>query len=497
MRDPWFASATELAREIRQGRIRAVDLLEMHFARVDRINPSINAIVLQDREGARARAAQADAATARGVRWGPLHGVPVTLKESNDRAGMPSTWGFPDRRGNVPGEDAVAVSRLEAAGAIVFGKTNVPVALADFQSYNEVYGVTRNPWNPDRVPGGSSGGAAAALAAGLTALEIGSDIGGSIRNPAHFCGIFGHKPTWELLPSRGHGLGRLQPTDIAVVGPMARSAADLELALRLLAGPDELAAAGMKADLRGLDRPLSSLRVAVWADDARAPVAAEVAQRVRKVAGALASAGAEVDEDARPDFDPSRAHDTYLTLLWAALAGSLADDQFQRQVGRAESLSQDDVDWGSRMLRAQTLRHRDWLAVDEARTALRWAWHRFFQRWDVLLMPVMPVAAFPHDHRPFSQRSLEVDGERRHYFDCLFWAGLAGASYLPSTVIPTGPGAEGLPIGVQIVGPGFGDLLTIQLAQQLESRGFTFMPPPEGGAPQAARPSGHQENTGT
>ena len=497
MRDPWFASASELAREIRLGRIKAVDLLEMHFARIDRINPSLNAIVLQDREGARARAVRADEASARGLSWGPLHGVPVTLKESNDRVGTPSTWGFPDRRNALPGEDAVAVSRLEAAGAIVFGKTNVPLALADFQSYNEVYGLTRNPWNPDRVPGGSSGGAAAALAAGLSALEVGSDIGGSIRNPSHFCGVFGHKPTWELLPSRGHGMGRLQPTDIAVVGPMARSAADLELALRLLAGPDELSAMGARTELRGLDRPLSSLRVAVWADDPRAPVAAEVAQRVRKVAGVLAAEGAEVDDGARPGFDAAHAHDTYLTLLWSALAGSQSDDQFQRQVERAEALSQDDRDWGSRMLRAQTLRHRDWLAVDEARTALRWAWHRFFQRWDVLLMPVMPVAAFPHDHRPFSRRGLTVDGEPRHYFDCLFWAGLAGASYLPSTVVPTGPGSEGLPIGVQIVGPAFGDLLTIQVAQQLEARGFSFVPPPEGGVSGAVRPADDHGNTAT
>ncbi|HWS74498.1 MAG TPA: amidase [Quisquiliibacterium sp.] len=478
MRDLWFASATDLAREVRQGRLRAAQLLEIFLERVDRINPSINAIVVQDREGARARAAQADEATARGIRWGPLHGVPVTLKESNDRAGMPSTWGYPDMRENVPERDAVAVARLEAAGAIVFGKTNVPVALADFQTYNEVYGVTRNPWNPDRVPGGSSGGAAAALAAGLTALEIGSDIGGSIRNPSHFCGVFGHKPSWELIPSRGHGLGALRPTDIAVVGPMARSATDLELALRLLAGPDEIEAGGFAARLEGLNRPISSLRVAVWADDPLAPVSAETSARVRKVAQALAAAGAEIDERARPDFDPAHAHDTYLTLLWAALAAGMPDDKFERQVGRAEALSEDDMDWASRMLRAQTLRHRDWLRADEARTALRWAWHRFFQRYDVMLMPVMPVPAFAHDHRPFSQRSLSVDGRQRHYFECLFWAGLPGASLLPSTVIPTGAGSDGLPIGVQIVGPAFGDLKTIQLAQQLESRGFSFVPPP-------------------
>lgn len=478
MRESWFASATELAREIRQGRMRAAEVLEEFFARVDRINPAINAVVLQDREGARARAAQADEATARGVSWGPLHGVPVTLKESNDRAGTPSTWGYPAMRANVPERDAVAVARLEAAGAVIYGKTNVPIALADFQSYNPIYGVTRNPWNTDRIPGGSSGGAAAALAAGLTALEIGSDIGGSIRNPAHFCGVFGHKPSWELIPFRGHGLGALRPIDIAVVGPMARSATDLEVALRVLAGPDEIEAAGYLPRLEGLARPLASLRVAVWADDPRAPVSAEVAGRVGAVAQALAAAGAEVDERARPGFDPSQAHEVYLQLLWAALAAGMSDAEFQRQLERVEALAADDREWASPMLRAQTMRHRDWARLDEARTALKWAWHRFFQQWDVLLMPVMPVPAFEHDHRPFSQRSLMVDGVQRPYFDCLFWAGLPGVSCLPVTVIPTGPGREGLPIGVQLVGPAFGDLKTIQLAQLLEARGFAFVPPP-------------------
>lgn len=478
MRDPWFASAVDLAREIRERRIRASELLEIFLERVDRIDPSLNSIVVQDREGARARAARADDATARGVSWGPLHGVPVTLKESNDRAGTPSTWGFPEMRDNRPEQDSVAVARLERAGAVIFGKTNVPLALADFQSYNAIYGVTNNPWNVERVPGGSSGGAAAALAAGLTGLELGSDIGGSIRNPSHFCGVFGHKPSWDLIPSRGHALGALRPTDIAVVGPMARSAADLELALDLLMQPDDLAAGRGQVRLQGLGRPLSSLRVAVWADDPLAPVAAEISGRVRAVGAKLAEVGARVDETARPDFDPEHGHDVYLNLLWAALGARMPDDQFQAQIERAAALEPSDRRWNARMIRAQAMHHRDWLAVDEQRVALRWAWHRFFQNYDVLLMPVMPVTAFPHDHRPMSQRTLSVDGQDRHYFDCLFWAGLAAVSLLPSTVIPTGPGSDGLPIGVQIVGPFNGDLRTIELAQRLESLGFAFVPPP-------------------
>lgn len=478
MRAPWFASAVELAREIREGGATASGLLEMYFERIDRLNPAINAIVVQDRERARSRAARADRAVAAGEALGPLHGVPMTVKESNDWAGTPSTWGYPHKRDNVASEDSVAVARLQAAGAVVFGKSNVPVALGDFQSYNEVYGVTGNPWNPERVPGGSSGGAAAALAAGLTGLELGSDIGGSIRNPSHFCGVFGHKPTWGLVPPRGHDLGALRALDLAVVGPLARSAADLEAAMRVLAGPDEIEAAGCSVRLEGLTKPLSSLRIAVWADDARSPVSAEVARRVRGVASRLAEAGAEIDEQARPDFDPDRSHEVYFTLLQSALGSAMSDEQMARQVARAEGLDPGDRRWAARTSRAQIVRHRDWVAADEARAAIRWAWHRFFGRYDALLLPVMPTAAFPHDHRPMTQRSLLVDGVERPYFDCLFWAGLATVAYLPSTVVPTGPDGDGLPIGVQIVGPAYADLRTIQLARFLESRGYGFTPPP-------------------
>jgi amidase len=249
-----YQSATTLARALRDGRLGARELLEHFLVRIDRHNPALNALVWQDREGARARADAADAARARGEPLGPLHGLPMTIKESYNLAGAPSTWGVPELRGNLADEDALAVQRLKAAGANVFGKTNVPLRLADFQSYNDIYGTTENPWCKGRTPGGSSGGSAAALAAGLTGLEIGSDIGGSIRNPAHFCGVFGHKPTWGLLPPRGHALGgALSPTDISVIGPLARSADDLETALRLMAGPDALEAAGLQLDLPELD----------------------------------------------------------------------------------------------------------------------------------------------------------------------------------------------------------------------------------------------------
>ena len=475
-----YQSATRLARAIREGRIGARDLLEQFLARVDRLNPAINAVILQDREGARSRADAADAALRRGEPVGALHGVPMTIKESYDLTGMPTTWGIPELKDSVAGSDALAVQRLAAAGANVFGKTNVPIRLADFQSYNAIYGTTGNPWDTARTPGGSSGGSAAALAAGLTGLEIGSDIGGSIRNPAHFCGVFGHKPTWGLVPPRGHALGGvLTPTDISVIGPLARSAEDLECALRLMAGPDLLESAGMQASLKGLDTATSQLRIAVWKTDPLCPSSRDVTARIDAVTAALAGQGARIDESARPGFDPAHSHDTFNALLAAAMAARMPDADFAATVAKAERLDPSDTSAVAMQARWQTLRVRDWTRLNEARTQIRWAWQRFFEHHDFLITPVMPTSAFPHDHAPFGQRQVLVDGHAHPYFMQTFWAGLAGVAYLPATVLPAGSCSGGLPIGVQVIGPAFGDLRTIQLAQRLETAGFAFRPPPK------------------
>ena len=474
-----FQSATQIARQIADGSLSAREALEHFLDRIDRLNPGINAVILQDRPAARARADAADAARAAGQALGPLHGVPMTVKESYDLAGHASTWGIPELRDNIAGEDALAVRRLAAAGANVFGKTNVPLRLADFQSYNAVYGSTDNPWRQGRTPGGSSGGSAAALAAGLTGLEIGSDIGGSIRNPAHYCGVFGHKGSWGLMPMRGHALGGgLTPTDISVIGPLARSAHDLETALRLMAPPDEIEARGLRLDLPGLAEPTAALRIAVWHDDLLCPVAAAVRDRVDAVAQALAGQGAQVDSGARPGFDAEHSHGLFQGLLHSALAARMPDDEFAATVAKADQLPADEQGPAAVLLRAQTLRARDWQRLNEARTRIRWAWHRFFERFDFMLMPVMSTTAFAHDHSAFGQRSIVVDGQPQPYFSQIFWAGLAGVAYLPSTVIPAGCGPDGLPIGVQIVGPAYADLRTIGLAQRLEPLGFAFKPPP-------------------
>jgi len=474
-----FQSAVEIARSISTGRAGAREVLEYFLARVDRFNPGINAVVVEDRKRARARADAADRALDRGEAWGPLHGVPVTVKESYDVAGLPSTHGVPALARNIATEDALAVKRLEGAGAVVFGKTNVPLRLADFQSYNEIYGTTNNPYDLERIPGGSSGGSAAALAAGLTGLEAGSDIGGSIRNPAHYCGVFGHKPTWGLLPPRGHAPpGVLAPADISVVGPLARSAEDLELALRVMSGPEEIAARGVRYELTRNPRPPGDWRVALWANDPIAPVSAETEGRVRAAAAAFRDAGATVDDTARPEFSAQEAHEVFQALLQPAMAARLPEDEFARLVARAEGLEKTNDGMGARTLRNQTARHRDWFAANERRTHLRWAWHRFFERWDILLTPMMATPAFRHDHRPAGERRIEVDGRERPYFEQVFWAGLIGASLLPATVVPTGLTATGTPLGVQIAGPEYGDLDTIAAARFLEGRaGFRFEPP--------------------
>ncbi len=473
-----FRSASDLAACIKARDIGCVELLNLYFDRVDRINADLNAIIVQIRDAAMARAEEADQALAKGEDWGPLHGVPMTTKESYDIAGTPTTWGAPHLKDNIASKDALAVSRLKAAGAVIFGKTNVPLMLSDFQSYNDIYGTTNNPWDLGRTPGGSSGGAAAALAAGLTGLETGSDIGGSIRNPAHFCGVFGHKPTWNLLPPRGHAMpGILTPSDISVIGPLGRSASDVETTVRIMAGPDEITSRGMKLDLPPLTKRLSELSVAVWRDDDMAPVDASVSARVDAVAQALADAGAHVDFDARP-VDARHSHTVYQCLLQATMSARLPEDRYREIERRVAAMDSADDSIGAGIQRSQVARFREWTANNEQRTHLRWQWHEFFGRFDIVLAPMMATSAFVHDHRPFGERTVVVNGEAVSYFDQVFWAGLASVAYLPATVIPTGPDAAGLPIGVQIIGPEYGDLITIGVARLLEEAGFAFTPAP-------------------
>lgn len=476
-----FSDATTLAKKITGKQISAVELLDHYLARVDKYNPEINAVICQQREKARDRAIKADEALARGENWGPLHGVPMTVKESYDVAGLPSTHGDPALADNIATNDAVACTRLQQAGAIIFGKTNVPLNLADLQSFNDIYGTTNNPHDLSRGPGGSSGGSAAAMAAGLSGLEMGSDIGGSIRNPAHYCGVFGLKPTWNILPMRGHARpGILTPSDISAIGPLARSADDLDLVLDIVGGADDLHTPGWTLDLPAPHhKKLGDYRVAVWLDDENAPVDQAMIRRVEQVAEVARDAGATVDFEARPNFSALESHLIYEKLLHAAMSARQPKALFEKMWEKRQHLPETDQSTVARVTRNSALLHREWYEANERRTHLRWAWHAFFADYDVLLTPMCTTAAFAHDHNPkLSERLVSVNNEQRPYMEQVFWAGLTGVSYLPSTVLPTGPDEAGLPIGVQIAAGEMRDRTTIEFARLVHNEIGGFVPAP-------------------
>jgi amidase len=481
MLDVPFRPARQLAGEIRRKKIGCLELLDLYLARVEKYDGALNAVVVRDFERARARARAADRALARGRGWGPLHGVPMTVKESYDVAGLPTTWGVPALAGNVATRNATVVDRLLGAGAVLFGKTNVPLYLADWQSFNAIYGTTNNPWDLARAPGGSSGGAAAALAAGLTALEAGSDIGSSIRNPAHFCGVWGHKPTWGIVPRTGQALpGQTAPVDIDVVGPLARSAEDLRLALSVMAGPEAIEAAGWQLRLRPpRQKRLRDFTVALMVDAPEIAVDRDVQDRLHALADFLGRQRAKVDVRARPAIDTRQAFAVYARLLRAATSARQSDADFARNLEIARGLAPNDDSYYARATRAAVLSHRDWLAANEARHRMRLAWAEFFRAYDLLLCPVASTAAFPHDQQgERHERTLLVNGVRVPVTDHLFWAGYTGASYLPSTAAPCGFTPAGLPVGVQIVGPQYGDLTCLAFARLLEREFQPFVPPP-------------------
>ncbi|MGE3906896.1 MAG: amidase [Reyranellaceae bacterium] len=475
-----FKSANELARMVREKKIGAVELARHFIGRIERFDGTINAVVVRDFERALQDAKKADEALSAGKATGPLHGVPMTVKESFNLKGHPTTWGAPGFRGNIAAEDAEAVRRLKAAGAIVLGKTNVPFMLGDFQAYNEIYGQTNNPWDVSRTPGGSSGGSAAALAAGMSGLEFGSDIGGSIRNPAHFCGVYGHKPSWNIVPMDGHSLPGMEGTpDLAVVGPLARSADDLSACLDVVAGPGPSMAPGWRLELPApRTQGLKGLRVAVWSGDDIAPVDAEVTDRLQATADLLAQQGATVSDTARPQIDATANRRAYVALLNSLVGAGVPDEMYEQNKRAAAAFAASDTSRPADMARSMVLDHRAWLGFDGVRHGIRRAWREFFKSWDIMLCPIMATAAFAHDHAPMSARRVTVNGQPQPYFDQIFWASLATLAYLPATVFPAGRSASGLPIGLQAIGPEHGDRRTIAFAQAMARQCGRFAPPP-------------------
>jgi len=484
---PNYQTAGDLKSQLSTRKVSARELCDAAIARIEALDPKINAVIVHDFDRARDAAATADRALARGDGESrPLLGIPMTVKEQFNIAGLATTWGYPRCRDWRPTADALTIERLKAAGAVILGKTNVPISLADWQSYNDIYGTTNNPWDLGCSPGGSSGGGAAALAAGYVPLELGSDIGGSLRCPAHFCGVFSHKASLDLVPGRGGGAPQTPaiPTrgDLAVIGPMARGAADLALELDVLAGPDEWAeGVGYRLALPPPrhDR-LADFRILVIDEHPLCPTAVSVTGAVNDLAERLEKFGCKIlrSSAAMPDL----AHTTrlYVELLAAAFIGpDLPPEVRQRLAAEATALSADDDSLRACRLRGILMPHNDWVMATRTRFAITARWRALFRDIDAILCPAMPTPTFPHDHSPIDERRLYVDGTAARYADQIVWATIATLNGLPATTLPVARNPEGLPIGVQLIGAFLEDRTTIALAGMIERElGCAFTPPP-------------------
>lgn len=454
-------------------RVSAVELLKAALARHAETHAALNAVVAADPERGLERARAIDDARARDEAVGPLAGLPMTVKDTFDVVGLPASSGLAQLR-RRQAEDAQVVAHVRRAGVVIWGKTNVPVMAADWQSTNGLYGATNNPWDPLRTPGGSSGGAAAALAARVTPLEIGSDIGGSLRVPASFCGVFSHKPTWGLVTQRGHvppAPGSHAERDLNVVGPMARSARDLRLLLSIIEnGP--LAPKAPPADLK-------TAKIGLWLDDPLCPLDPQVRTVLERFAGELRAAGATVETVPSP-VDMKALLFAYQTLLGAVLGEDLPPRMI-RSMEMTRPFAKAALARGAGPLSsaaatlAYTARHREWLAADAARARLRHEISTVFEKWDAVLAPVAPVAAFPHDGRPFQKRRLTLsDRTQAPYNAMLTWIAPATALHLPATAVPAGLTEAGLPVGAQLIGPFGADGRLLAIAQAIDEnvRGF-------------------------
>ena len=453
MKDIVFSSTTQLAAAIRSGEVSATEVLEAYLAQIARYNPALNAIVTMDVEQARKRAREADAALARGEIWGPLHGVSFTLKDAYATAGMRTTTGFPPLD-HVPHEDSTVTARLKAAGGILFGKTNVATMLGDYQTNNPIFGRTNNPWNVERTPGGSSGGAAAALAAGMTPFDIGTDLSGSIRIPAHFCGVWGLKPTEQRVPLTGLLPGLQAPRSVRImscIGPMARTVDDLMLLYSIIAGPDGHDTEVKPVPVDRMPRlELKQLRIAFAPTFPGLPVAAEIRGAVEELANQLRPLCAVVEEALLPEVDFTQDLMNAGALI-GMITGAFQPEEQEQPITLAQYLE------------ALDRRDRSILAREQ-----------FFEKWDVLLCPPSMTTAFPHCE---PGTPLNVDGQQ-----VIYWA-VSGHSTLfnytghPAVVLPYKLDREGLPIGIQIVGKRWDESRLLAMAKALTNVTGLFQRP--------------------
>jgi amidase len=456
MTDLVFSSATQLAAAIRAGRVTAAEVLEAHLAWIEQHNPALNAIVTLDAERAYERARAADEALARGEVWGPLHGVPFTLKDAHSTAGMRTTVGFPPLADHVPQEDSTVTARLKAAGGVLIGKTNVPAMLADYQTSNPIFGRTNNPWDVERTPGGSSGGAAAALASGMTPFDIGTDLSASIRIPAHFCGVFGLKPTEQRVSLAGlipdpRGTPR-SVRIMSCIGPMARTVEDLALLYPIIAGPD-----GRDTEVPPVpvgevpEVDLTDLRIAFAPTLPGFPVAADIRDAVEDLARQLDRSGVVVEQAALPALDYYQELSSAGELI-GMMVGAFQPEEHERPTTLAQYLA--------------ALHRRDQSIV---------AWEQFFREWDALLCPASMVTAFPHCE-PGSP--LRVDGQEVSYWMVSGHGTVFNYSGHPAVVLPYALDRDGLPMGVQIVGKRWDEARLLAMAQALSPVTGEFRRPP-------------------
>jgi amidase len=477
-----YRTVAELASGLARRQFSATELVDHAIARIEALDGPINAVVVRDFERARSAAAQADAALRRGEQR-PLLGIPMTVKESFHVAGLPTTWGIPRFKNWRAAQDAVAVARAKAAGAIVLGKTNVPLLLHDVQSFNEIYGTTNNPWDLTRTPGGSSGGAAASLAAGYVPLELGSDLGGSLRAPAHYCGVFAHKPSLGLVPLRGHTPPATPAlpveTDLAVAGPMARNAADLELLLDVIAGPDEPMATGYRLALGPArhDR-LQGFRVLIVDTHPLLPTAQSIRTAIDRFAEKLGKTGAKVARSSPLLPDLAQMARIHMLLLMSFAGADMPAEAHRRLQGVAAGLPAEDQSLSAMRVRGTVLSHRDWIAADRVRKAMQQQWRDLFREWDVVVCPAEPVPAFPHDHTPPQARRIVIDGSAFPFLVRVVWSGMATLPGLPATAVPIARTETGLPIGVQVIGPYLEDRTTLAFARLVDREFGGFVRPP-------------------
>ena len=477
-----FNSAHEILKKIKQREVSSLEVLDCFLAQVEKVNPKINAIVALDAERAKEKAIEADNKINLKSKLGPLHGLPMTIKDAFEVEGIVSTGGNPAWKDNIPKRNAEAVQRLVDAGAIIFGKTNVPFLSSDLQSFNKIYGTTNNPWDLERTPGGSSGGSAAALAAGMTPLELGSDIGGSIRVPAHFCGLYGHKPSYNIISEVGHMPpppgSILTGNGLSVAGPLARSPEDLEIALDVLVSAQEQDSQAWKVKLpKARTKKTKELKIAVWPDEPYAEADNEITNLIKETAEDLKHAGAKVETVDLP-ISFEEIDKIYSLLLNPLMLAGSPKETFETLAKLNESLDPYDMSELAKVDRGSVLKHADWVIVNAMRQNMRQKWREFFNKFDVILCPTCITPAFKHNHNPVHERKLTINGKDDEYLRATLWAGPAVSAGLPSTNVPIGMSSNNLPISMQITGPYLEDKTCLEVAKVVRNiRGGFKIPP--------------------